>query len=286
MTAYPLSNPPMRLMFSAHADRLLQMAMKPFALIGALVAVVACALILQPELTIKLEKQALVWLLDRFETRTGLTPEPDAVDRATAIDPNDLPSQQAALAHWLSRKYRVAPEPVSALVAEAYQLSQTTKLEPTLILSVMAIESSFNPFAQSAVGAQGLMQVMTKVHTEKFDNFGGKLATFDPVSNLRVGVKVLQDCIARAGSVTGGLRLYLGAGPQTDDGGYVAKVLAEQQRLKLVASGKQVPTFVPPAATPVMGPASTTPTNKPEDSSTAAPVQAVEKLALAQTKPN
>ena len=67
----------------------------------------------------------------------------------------------------------------------------------------MAIESNFNPFAQSAVGAQGLMQVMTRVHTEKYQNFGGHFAAFDPVSNLRVGVKVLQECIARAGSIEG-----------------------------------------------------------------------------------
>ena len=59
----------------------------------------------------------------------------------------------------------------------------------------MAIESGFNPFAQSPVGAQGLMQVMTGVHKEKYENFGGKLAAFDPVTNLRVGVKVLQECI-------------------------------------------------------------------------------------------
>ena len=60
----------------------------------------------------------------------------------------------------------------------------------------MAVESSFNPFAQSPVGAQGLMQVMTHVHGDKYESFGGKLAAFDPVTNLRVGVKVLKECIA------------------------------------------------------------------------------------------
>ena len=84
-------------------------------------------------------------------------------------------------------KYRVAPEPLSALVAEAYEIGQQAKLDPTLILAVMAIESGFNPFAQSPVGAQGLMQVMTGVHSDKYEIFGGKLAAFDPVTNLRVG---------------------------------------------------------------------------------------------------
>jgi hypothetical protein len=62
----------------------------------------------------------------------------------------DLPKQQAAIAYWLSKKYRVAPEPLSALVAEAYEVGQrTAKLDPTLILAIMAVESGFNPFAQS-----------------------------------------------------------------------------------------------------------------------------------------
>ena len=40
-----------------------------------------------------------------------------AIDRATAVNPTDLPKQQAAVAYWLSKKYRVAPEPLGALVA-------------------------------------------------------------------------------------------------------------------------------------------------------------------------
>jgi soluble lytic murein transglycosylase-like protein len=139
----------------------------------------------------------------------------------------------------------VAPEPVSALVAEAYDIGEKSKLDPTLILAVMAIESGFNPFAQSPVGAQGLMQVMTGIHQDKYESFGGKLAAFDPVTNLRVGVKVLQDCIKRAGSLEAGLRFYVGAANTGDDGGYADKVMAEHARLKLVAAGRAV-AFAPP----------------------------------------
>jgi soluble lytic murein transglycosylase-like protein len=114
-------------------------------------------------------------------------------------------------------------------------------MDPTLILAIMAIESSFNPFAQSAVGAQGLMQVMTTVHTDKYENFGGQNAAFDPVSNLRVGVRVLKECIERAGSIEGGLRYYVGAANLPTDGGYAAKVLAEHQRLRLAAGLRAVP---------------------------------------------
>ena len=196
-----------------------------------------------------LRQQGEDWLADRLLARKvaamGITPEPGAIERATAADPRELPREQASVTQWIARKYRVAPEPVAALVAEAYDVSRSTKLEPTLILAIMAVESSFNPFAQSTVGAQGLMQVMTSVHTDKYQHFGGNYAAFDPRTNLRVGVKVLQECIARAGSLEGGLKFYVGAANMDDDNGYAGKVLAEHQRLLQVASGKAVPATQP-----------------------------------------
>ncbi len=92
------------------------------------------------------------------------------------------------------------------------------------------------------------MQVMTRVHTDKYENVGGHLAAFDPVTNLRVGVQVLQECIRRAGSLEGGLRYYVGAANLETDGGYAAKVLAEHFRLRQVASGRSV-RAAPPAPT-------------------------------------
>jgi len=163
------------------------------------------------------------------------------VARATAVDPKTLTRQQAAVTHWLARRYKVAPEPISALVQEAWSIGQRAGLDPTLILAIMAIESRFNPFAQSPVGAQGLMQVMTRVHDDKYESFGGTRAAFDPISNLRVGVQVLKDCITRAGSLQEGLRHYVGAALQENDNGYAGRVLAEQVHLRNVADGKQVP---------------------------------------------
>ena len=221
-----------------------------FALLGLAVMFATITLIARPDIRQESEIQLMTWLQDRNLTTSGIATEPDAVERATATNPKSLPRQQAAVAYWLSKKYNVAPEPLSALVAEAFDIGTRTKLDPTLILAVMAVESGFNPFAQSHVGAQGLMQVMTKVHSDKYQDFGGKLAAFDPLSNLRVGVKVLQECIARAGSVEGGLKYYVGAGNTQDDGGYAAKVMAEQARLLSVITGKPVAISTPVQATP------------------------------------
>ena len=230
------------------ADGFFEITHNSFALIGLAVIFSAITLFARPDLRDAGEMQLASWLKSRQPevlVEAMLQEELGAVDRATATDPQDLPKQQAAVAYWLSKKYRVAPEPLSALVAEAYSIGKRTKLDPTLILAIMAIESGFNPFAQSPVGAQGLMQVMTQIHRDKYDGFGGKLAAFDPVTNLRVGVKVLQECIARAGSIEGGLKFYVGAANMEHDDGYGAKVLAEYNRLQMVATGRVVPLSEP-----------------------------------------
>jgi hypothetical protein len=226
-----------------------------FALLGLAVMFVAITLISRPDLRETSELELRNWLQSRqgvpalgvaVAMSSSNPAEIEAVDRATATNPQSLPRQQAAVAFWLSKKYNVAPEPISALVAEAYESGKRAKLDPTLILAIMAIESGFNPFAQSAMGAQGLMQVMTRVHSDKYQDFGGKLAAFDPLTNVRVGVKVLQECITKAGTVEGGLKYYVGAANLDGDGGYAGKVLAEHGRLRQVAAGMDVAPMAAP----------------------------------------
>ncbi len=246
-----------------------------FALLGLGVVFGVITLTARPDLRQAGEEELMGWLQARQEAVVGFPMELAASERAVAVNPKELPREQAAVTYWLSKKYRVAPEPLAALVTEAYEIGARTKLDPTLILAVMAVESSFNPFAQSPVGAQGLMQVMTRVHTDKYEGFGGHLAAFDPVANLRVGVKVLQECIARAGSLEGGLRYYVGAANLPDDGGYAAKVLAEHFRLRQVANGR---TGVSPAG-PVNPPLLSTKAPATPEAAPATPATG-EKVAL------
>jgi hypothetical protein len=227
---------------------LLEVSHNGLAFVGLTVVAVAAFFAGNADMRQQIEKTALGWLQQRHEERAELDgnllvalAEPAAAQRATATDPKGLTPQQSAVASWLARRYKVAPEPVSRLVQEAWQLGQRAQLEPTLILAIVAVESSFNPFAQSPVGAQGLMQVMTRVHDDKYQVFGGLHAAFDPLANVRVGVQVLKDCIARAGSLEGGLRFYVGAANLPDDGGYASKVLGEQGFLRQIATGKSVP---------------------------------------------
>lgn len=239
------------------------------AMVGLLVIGAAIVGLSRPDIRNDVE----VWVLDHLQSRQlvgseavvdsevvaaridvpvpVLVGDATAVSRATATDPDDLSNEQANIAKWLARRYKVAPEPIGRLVQEAWDVGQRFKLDPTLILAIMAVESSFNPFAQSSVGAQGLMQVMTNVHDKKYEPFGGVHAAFDPITNLKVGVQVLKECIARAGSLHEGLRHYVGAANLPNDSGYAGKVLGEQAHLLKVAAGKAVAHTAPIVPVPV-----------------------------------
>ena len=98
-----------------------------------------------------------------------------------------------------------------------------------------------------------------------------------------VGVQVLKECIRRTGSLEAGLRSYVGAGNSGEDGGYAAKVLAQQSILRLVASGGKVkttadvtPTAKPRAAANAAAPA---PTAEPQVAPPVEPIPAADKIA-------
>ncbi len=70
------------------------------------------------------------WLQERHVAVVGYTPEPEAIERTTAANPKELPKEQAAVAYWISKKYKVAAEPIAAIVAEAFELALTATHRP------------------------------------------------------------------------------------------------------------------------------------------------------------
>ncbi|MDP3669168.1 MAG: transglycosylase SLT domain-containing protein [Telluria sp.] len=197
----------------------------------------------QEQVQVQIEAPALSALME--------TPAAPAVEAAPAPLTKEerallgSQKQQKFVTSWLSKRYRVAGDAVNMLVSTAYLTATEIKIDPLLILAVMAIESGLNPFAESPVGAQGLMQVMSKLHHEKFQEMGGVKAALNPVANIRVGALILKDYVKRGGSVEAGLKTYVGAAAFETDSGYGSRVLAEYHRLKQVATGKKVPTFTP-----------------------------------------
>jgi Transglycosylase SLT domain len=149
----------------------------------------------------------------------------------SASDRQAFDSQrQHALTTYLSRRYRVSAEATQDLVGAAYRAAELTNLDPLLILAVVAVESGFNPIAESSYGAKGLMQVVPRYHEERLAFHGGPETVLDPQTNIRVGAEILSDYIRSAGSLEAGLQMYAGAAGDSA-GQYAQKVLAEKRLL-------------------------------------------------------
>lgn len=139
------------------------------------------------------------------------------------------------IANYLSRRYKVASDATEQLVGGAFDAGQQIGVDPLLILAVMAVESRFNPIAESIMGAKGLMQVIPKHHHDKFVEHGGTDSVLDPMTNILVGARILKEYIRRTGSVEAGLQLYSG-GLSDVSGQYAQKVTAEMDRLRQTVS--------------------------------------------------
>jgi soluble lytic murein transglycosylase-like protein len=160
----------------------------------------------------------------------------DALARAIPAQSAETPAvdrRYETLANYLARRYRVAPEPTEELVHAAFAAGRLTQLDPLLILAVIAVESRFNPIAESDYGARGLMQVVPRFHLEKLAAHGGEASVLQPHTNIFVGARILDEYIERTGSLEAGLQLYNGA-PDDPARTYAQRVLAEHQRLQQV----------------------------------------------------
>jgi hypothetical protein len=165
----------------------------------------------------------------------------DAVQMATVPVPVVKPPpavrltpQERILARHISRSYRVTPESIERFVHYAYKAAREVSLDPHLLLAVMAVESGFDPEARSAAGAEGLMQIHTRVHARRLAPYGGAEAATDPVVNIAVGARILSEYVKRYGDVSGGLKAYVGAAQLQSDGGYGSKVLTRQAEFDAV----------------------------------------------------
>lgn len=141
--------------------------------------------------------------------------------------------ERKAVAAFIARRYRVADEAASDYVAEAYRAGRQQAVDPLLVLAVMAVESRYNPVAESHVGAKGLMQVLPRFHLDKLAAHGGEEALLDPDVNIEVGTQILREYLHRFGQTVTALQQYAGAmsEPTTQ---YANKVLAERSRLQRV----------------------------------------------------
>ena len=170
----------------------------------------------------------LAELTDLAIAAESLEPTP-AVEAAPAV----LSSRMLGALDYVTRRYRVSPEALVPVFEVAQLIGKERRIDPLLIVAIIGIESGFNPFAESAMGARGLMQIIPRFHRDKVPEGAGDGSLLDPLVNIRVGVHVLEEAIRRRGSLVAGLQYY--AGSSEPEGSYASKVLAEKERLEQAA---------------------------------------------------
>lgn len=149
---------------------------------------------------------------------------------AAAVSPAE-DSRYRALSGFVANRYRISQDVAYDLVRVAHQAGNQLKLDPLLIIAVIAVESRFNPIAESVTGAKGLMQIIPKYHTDKLEEFGGEQAVFDPAANIQVGAQILKEYLRLTGNLGSALQMYAGALGDSEDQ-YTNKVLNEKSRLQ------------------------------------------------------
>ena len=172
----------------------------------------------------QLQVKSISHLADRIPT-SKIDPQ--------ALDGNLMGSiqNQRAVADFFEKKYNLDRTKIEEYVSKTILISKEVNIDPVLLLAVISVESNFNPNIKSHAGAEGLMQVMTAVHKDKYELYGGIAEAVKPEVNIRVGAYILKYLIATGGSLRNGLKYYVGAANAEDDGGYADKVIAERNRL-------------------------------------------------------
>ena len=140
------------------------------------------------------------------------------------------PAMKAAL-DYVVQRYRVSAEALLPVFEAAQSIGPKRHLDPLLLIAVISVESRFNPFSQSPMGAQGLMQIIPRYHQDKLFDAAAEKPFLDPVTNVTIGAQILQESIRRQGGLAAGLQYYAGA-LDDDEQAYANKVLAEKLRLE------------------------------------------------------
>ena len=217
----------MRIPGLAGVIRLLSLARGVFALIGLSVVLVV---------TVPTSRDVLMRQADAIARANQSVAESATLAAGTiqvVAPPAASKRDQEAVTAFIARRYRVADEAVAGFVFAAYRAGRQFAVDPLLILAVMAVESRYNPVAESGVGAKGLMQVLPRFHLDKLEPHGGEEALLDPDVNIEVGTQILREYLRRFGQTVTALQQYAGAmdEPNTE---YANKVLTERSRLQSI----------------------------------------------------
>lgn len=152
----------------------------------------------------------------------------------------ETPSPEVlAIARDISKRFRLPSEMAQEITREAYRAADLYEVRPvgaTLVLAVIAVESSYRPTAINRhTGATGLMQVSAKWHQDKVRDVGGEDMLLAVAPNIRVGTAILAEYLERErGRIDPALGRYWGSAKPDQ---YVQRVRDQMRHLSNVAKG-------------------------------------------------
>ncbi|MBB5213362.1 transglycosylase SLT domain-containing protein [Parapusillimonas granuli] len=163
-------------------------------------------------------------------------PDPTALPDAKPDQPGERELQslteeasKQAQVRYLAAKWGRSPKTLREYVNLAWEeAGKREGLDPELLIAIMQKESSLSARVQSRQGAQGLMQVIRRWHSDKLHP---SESLFDPRVNIRVGADILEEYLELAGgSLHQALEKYSG-----NARGYANTILKESRKLARVA---------------------------------------------------
>jgi soluble lytic murein transglycosylase-like protein len=152
-------------------------------------------------------------------------PQPLSGESLALSDAGSRNAEKAAIARHLVSRFRLKPKLAERIVDAVYREAESRGLSPSLVLAVIAAESSFDPTATSPVGARGLMQVLPRYHRTLVSHLAHGADLYFPENNIRIGTAILQRYLAvTAGDIDAALTSYSGGSP-----GYTGRVYTKWQ---------------------------------------------------------
>lgn len=155
---------------------------------------------------------------------------------------NDAESTRRRIEHHLAVKYAVSDAKARELAGYLYDARERAErrygveLDPAVLAALTHAESTFDVDAVSSAGAVGLMQVMPRFHVPRYAFLESRADLLQPRLNVRAGVFVFAEALARHGSTRDAIRAYHGgaggvADPKPSTLAYERRVLESLRSL-------------------------------------------------------
>jgi soluble lytic murein transglycosylase-like protein len=135
------------------------------------------------------------------------------IEKNNYIGNEEKEKKMKNLSYYISALYKVEFSTADTIVRTSFAESEKHNVDPLTVLSIMGVESGYNPYAKSSQGAIGLNQIMPQYHRTKISELKkNNLDLFSIKGNITVGIQIIKEYISLAnGNIQSALQMYNGS---------------------------------------------------------------------------